>query len=66
MLTNKEKLTVDDDLTVEDNTNDSKTISRQEMKQVEASKANTIKGQISEISEELATAAHFLKSSNVL
>lgn len=60
MLTNKEKLTVDDDLTVEDNTNDSKTISRQEMKQVEASKANTIKGQISEISEELATAAQHL------
>ena len=51
MLTNKEKLTVDADLTVEDNTNDSKTISRQEMKQVEASKAKTIQGQLSEISK---------------
>ncbi|HZJ96807.1 MAG TPA: TIGR00730 family Rossman fold protein, partial [Oligella sp.] len=60
MLSNKEKLTVDADLTVEDNADNNKTVSRQEMKQVEASKADTIKGQVSEISEELATAAQHL------
>ncbi len=60
MLTNKEKLTVDADLTVEENTDCSKNVSRQEMKLVEASKAETIKGQVSEISEELATAAEHL------
>lgn len=60
MSTKKEKLTVDADLTVEKSASNSKSISRQEMKQVEASKAETIRGQVSEISEELATAAQRL------
>jgi uncharacterized protein (TIGR00730 family) len=60
MSTSKEKLTVGSDLTVEDKAENTKSVSRSEMKQVEASKADTIKGQVSEISQELATAAEHL------
>lgn len=60
MSTNKEKLTADSDLTVEDKVENAKSVSRTEMKQVEASKADTIQGQVLEISEELATAARHL------
>lgn len=60
MSISKEKLTVNSDLTVEEKAEIAKNVSRQEMKQVEASKADTVKGQVSEISKELATAAEHL------
>ena len=60
MSTNKEKLTVDADLTVEDSANNTKSISRAQMKQAEVSKAEIIKTQVSEISQELATAGEHL------
>lgn len=60
MSINKENLTVDSDLTVEDKAENAKQVSRTEMKQVEASKADTVNGQVAEISQELATAAQHL------
>ena len=60
MSTNKEKLTVDADLTVEDSADNTKSISRSQMKQAEVSKAEIIKTQVSEISQELATAGEHL------
>lgn len=60
MSTSKEKLTANSDLTVEDKAEQAKRVSHTEMKQVEASKAKTIQGQLSEISKELATAAEHL------
>lgn len=64
MSTNKEKLTVDRDLTADDSTHLAKAVSREEIKAVEASKADTVKGQIKEISEELETAAEHLLELN--